>query len=588
MRRFIPLLASVLVALTPATASAASVLIIYDVTGNSTPALQSALTSAGHTVTLSSAPEGSWTGANPSPWGFDVVLHLNGESYSDEMPLSGQNELVSYVQSGGGFIHGEWNAYQVDTQNQMQAMEPLTLLERTDGDTTSFTLYDVAASAGHPILANVPSSFAVPTAGINENSARVFSTDPCQVLMTDNLGNDAVVVREYMAGRVVGFHHAGNYDGYGPLADPNIQQLLSDAVTWATGSCDGDGDGYESISCGGTDCADGDPSAWPGATEYCDAIDQDCDGDLVETFTDTDWDGLPDCAADDDDGDGDPDSTDCADTDPSIYTGATEVCDGVDNDCDFSVDEVDNDGDGWWGCTDDCDDSDWSVHPGATELCDNVDSDCDGDLVDGFGDADGDGIPDCVDVDSDDDGLIDVDETAWGTDPTDPDSDDDGLIDGDEVHVHGTDPTRADTDGDGLEDGEELSDGTDPDDADSDDDGLNDGEEQDLGSDPNDDDTDGDGILDGDEPPGDNDGDGVPNLLDPTNDVVGDDDDAADDDDDDAADDDDSSASGDDDDGGGGGGRRRSTCALAPGGPGPALTLLATLLAAVLARRRYS
>ncbi|MEC7988269.1 MAG: lamin tail domain-containing protein, partial [Myxococcota bacterium] len=43
---------------------------------------------------------------------------------------------------------------------------------------------------------------------------------------------------------------------------------------------DGDGDGYGSISSGGSDCDDSDPNTHPGATDYDDDnIDQDCDGD---------------------------------------------------------------------------------------------------------------------------------------------------------------------------------------------------------------------------------------------------------------------------------------------------------------------
>jgi hypothetical protein len=80
--------------------------------------------------------------------------------------------------------------------------------------------------------------------------------------------------------------------------------------------------------------------------------------------------------------------------------------------------------------------------------------------------------------DSDGDGLNDVDEAAWGTDPHNPDTDGDGLSDGAEVHTYHADPLNPDTDGDGLSDGAEVNIyHTNPTNPDTDGDGLPDGYE---------------------------------------------------------------------------------------------------------------
>ena len=81
------------------------------------------------------------------------------------------------------------------------------------------------------------------------------------------------------------------------------------------------------------------------------------------------------------------------------------------------------------------------------------------------------------DDDYDEDGLSNIDEYNYGTDPTCPDSDDDGLSDYDELFTWETNPNYWDTDDDSMSDGTEVNCGLDPLNPDSDGNGVKDGEE---------------------------------------------------------------------------------------------------------------
>jgi parallel beta-helix repeat protein len=199
-----------------------------------------------------------------------------------------------------------------------------------------------------------------------------------------------------------------------------------DAVTWYY---DADGDGYgltsrSDVDCDAPtdyvdadgDCDDADADAHPAATEYCDGFDNNCDGSTDETtaadaddwYRDSDGDGYGDSssttAACTQPTGYVASSTDCDDRAATSYPGATETCDGDDNDCDGSADEAgatggttyyrdadrDSFGDasstssacsapsGYVANTTDCDDTDSGVNPAATETCDGEDDDCDG------------------------------------------------------------------------------------------------------------------------------------------------------------------------------------------------------------------
>ena len=104
-------------------------------------------------------------------------------------------------------------------------------------------------------------------------------------------------------------------------------------------------------------------------------------------------------------------------------------------------------------------------------------------------------------IDTDMDGLTDVQEQSLGTNPERPDTDRDGINDYDEIVQFLTDPLdrNGDLDGDGLVDSEEiLTYKTSPNDKDTDLDGIADADEVRYGTNPLDKwaDADGDGLLD--------------------------------------------------------------------------------------------
>ena len=162
------------------------------------------------------------------------------------------------------------------------------------------------------------------------------------------------------------------------------------------------------------DCDDTRSSVYPGATEYCNELDDDCSGviddnavDALYWFSDYDNDDF-----------GDPNNSqyqcsqpfdfilnnmDCDDSNGDVNPDAIEVCNDLDDDCNNLVDDsaldainyyLDSDIDGFGdpnqiaiACdppagylldNTDCDDSDDSIYPNAQEYCDGIDQNCNG------------------------------------------------------------------------------------------------------------------------------------------------------------------------------------------------------------------
>lgn len=222
-------------------------------------------------------------------------------------------------------------------------------------------------------------------------------------------------------------------DGYG---DPDTAVTIS---RWQEGFSDGPDDGNTYVR-NGDDCDDTSDAINPDATEVCDGVDNNCDGGIDNDADDT----LTWYADSDEDGFGDSDNQTLA--------------------CDQPAGFVED--------STDCDDTNIDINTDAEEICDEIDNDCDIDIdedaidpstwyldadTDGFGDANNtteactvptgyvDNDLDCDDTDS---SLTEVCEgettpEGSGTDPEtecsdETDNDSDGLTDCDDDGCDGT------------------------------------------------------------------------------------------------------------------------------------------------------
>ncbi|GJM36204.1 MAG: hypothetical protein DHS20C18_52050 [Saprospiraceae bacterium] len=211
--------------------------------------------------------------------------------------------------------------------------------------------------------------------------------------------------------------------------DNNCDGFIDEGLTLNIFYVDFDGDGYgnplnsieactppDGFVADNTDCNDNNALINPGAAEACDGVDNNCNNQIDEGvsintyYADTDGDGYGDvlntveaCTA--------PNgfvanNTDCDDTNGAIHPAATEVCDGVDNNCNGMIDEgqlitfyadTDQDGfgdpessllacetpEGYVTNSTDCDDTNGAINPDAEEICDGFDNNCNGQTDEG-------------------------------------------------------------------------------------------------------------------------------------------------------------------------------------------------------------
>jgi hypothetical protein len=240
-----------------------------------------------------------------------------------------------------------------------------------------------------------PSGYVTNNQDCNDNDLAI---NPLAIEVCDGIDNNCNGTAD--EGLLSTYYADGDGDGYG--AGAAILACTQPANTSTTDNdCD---DTNNAINPGALEVCNGidddcDGTADDGLTFLTYYVDADVDG-----FGDASATGVSSC---------NPiagsvtNNGDCNDADNAIFPGATEICNSIDDDCDGSTDEgltftnyysdldLDTYGSALLGsfCSQplgsvavggDCDDNNSAVNPGALEVCNNVDDDCNGLTDDGL------------------------------------------------------------------------------------------------------------------------------------------------------------------------------------------------------------
>lgn len=278
----------------------------------------------------------------------------------------------------------------------------------------------------------------------NSDETNIHGTDPDDIDTDDDQVNDGLEIQLYGTDPLDTDTDGDGLDdgreifvnGTNPLIADTDGDGLSDGqevIIFGTDplvpDLDADSDSYYWFQ----DCNDSNADIHPGATEILNGIDENCDGQWDEGFnaSDTDFDGLTDF------GEFHFFNTDLnlQDTDGDMLSDGDEVLIYLSNPLIFDND-TDQDGYYWFQ---DCNDTNDQINPDMIELLDGIDNNCSGQIDEDF-----------IGLDRDQDGLPDLEEyNIINTDPLDNDTDNDGLSDGEEIFNTATNPLVPDLDEDG-------------------------------------------------------------------------------------------------------------------------------------------
>jgi hypothetical protein len=220
-----------LVVALPVTSWALSVFVISggDITTDNK--VRKVLIQKGHTVTLGPEPL-EWDGTQANLASYDVVVLLNNYNWNKagDMPLEGQDAIVSFVNNGGGLVTGQWVDYLVNSGKYQNLKPIIPTIYQTYNYYTKATY--TRGTPNKALNKNLPTSFQFSTNNIGGSEVTLAKKVGAVIYYwSGNTTKVGVAGWRIGTGRVISFSTLLSIKEF---KNVNYQTLFANAVRWSS------------------------------------------------------------------------------------------------------------------------------------------------------------------------------------------------------------------------------------------------------------------------------------------------------------------------------------------------------------------
>jgi hypothetical protein len=165
---------------------------------------------------------------------YDVVLlMLNYNYFSGDMPVAGQMALHDFVSSGHGLVTTEWTVWMQATYGELSILADAIPVVPSSAYRTAQSITYTSLTDDAILNAGLDPAFTFMADSIAGSETSFAATDGATMFYGSDYSDGAggVIGWGFGAGRVISF---STICGQMELGDGNYSQLLSNAITWST------------------------------------------------------------------------------------------------------------------------------------------------------------------------------------------------------------------------------------------------------------------------------------------------------------------------------------------------------------------